>query len=123
MTSGLAGDDPSLGGDPRISQRQGASRDWVGHILGRRLATSPGSSFAYSSTSSQLLSAIVADATGQSTLAFARARLFGPLGIASAKAPRQSLLPTRPRPRLRRMSGRRWPGPPIRRATSSASAG
>jgi CubicO group peptidase (beta-lactamase class C family) len=29
----------------------------------------------------------VADATGQSTLAFARARLFGPLGIASAKAP------------------------------------
>jgi CubicO group peptidase (beta-lactamase class C family) len=87
MTSGLAGDDPSLGGDPRISQRQGASRDWVGHILGRRLVTSPGSGFAYSSATSQLLSAIVADATGQSTLAFARARLFGPLGIASAKAP------------------------------------
>jgi len=38
MTSGLAGDDPSLGGDPRVSQRQGASRDWVRHILGRRLA-------------------------------------------------------------------------------------
>ena len=87
MTSGLAGDDPSLGGDPHISQRQGASRDWVRHILGRRLATSPGSSFAYSSASSQLLSAVVADATGQSTLAFARARLFGPLGIASARAP------------------------------------
>jgi CubicO group peptidase (beta-lactamase class C family) len=87
MTSGLAGDDPSLGGDPRISQRQGASRDWVRHILGRRLATTPGTSFAYSSATSQLLSAIVADATGQSTLAFARARLFGPLGIASAKAP------------------------------------
>ena len=87
MTSGLAGDDPSLGGDPRVSQRQGASRDWVRHILGRRLATSPGSSFAYSSATSQLLSAIVADATGHSTLAFARARLFGPLGIASAKAP------------------------------------
>jgi CubicO group peptidase (beta-lactamase class C family) len=29
----------------------------------------------------------VADASGVSTLAFARARLFGPLGIASAKAP------------------------------------
>jgi CubicO group peptidase (beta-lactamase class C family) len=87
MTSGLAGDDPSLGGDPRISQRQGASRDWVRHILGRRLATNPGASFAYSSATSHLLSAIVADATGQSTLAFARARLFGPLGIASAKAP------------------------------------
>jgi CubicO group peptidase (beta-lactamase class C family) len=87
MTSGLAGDDPSLGGDPRISQRQGASRDWVRHILGRRLATNPGSSFAYSSATSQLLSAIVADATGVSTLAFARARLFGPLGINSANAP------------------------------------
>jgi CubicO group peptidase (beta-lactamase class C family) len=87
MTSGLAGDDPSLGGDPRISQRQGVSRDWVRHILGRRLATSPGSSFAYSSATSQLLSAVVADATGRSTLAFARARLFGLLGIASAKAP------------------------------------
>jgi CubicO group peptidase (beta-lactamase class C family) len=87
MTSGLAGDDPSLGGDPHISQRQGASRDWVRHILGRRLATNPGGSFAYSSATSQLLSVVVADATGQSTLAFARARLFGPLGIASAKAP------------------------------------
>jgi CubicO group peptidase (beta-lactamase class C family) len=87
MTSGLAGDDPSLGGDPHISQRQGASRDWVRHILGRRLATTPGSSFAYSSATSQLLSAVVADATGVSTLAFARARLFGPLGIHSAKAP------------------------------------
>jgi CubicO group peptidase (beta-lactamase class C family) len=87
MTSGLAGDDPGLGGDPHISQRQGASRDWVRHILGRRLATNPGASFAYSSATSQLLSAIVADATGQSTLAFARARLFGPLGINSANAP------------------------------------
>jgi CubicO group peptidase (beta-lactamase class C family) len=87
MTSGLAGDDRSLGGDPRVSERQGASRDWVRHILGRRLATNPGTSFAYSSATSQLLSAIVADATGHSTLAFARARLFRPLGIASAKAP------------------------------------
>jgi CubicO group peptidase (beta-lactamase class C family) len=87
MTSGLAGDDPSLGGDPQISQRQGASRDWVRHILGRRLATTPGSGFAYSSATSQLLSAVVADATGVSTLALARARLFGPLGITSARAP------------------------------------
>jgi CubicO group peptidase (beta-lactamase class C family) len=92
MTSGLAGDDRSLGGDPRISQRQGASRDWVGHILGRRLATNPGASFAYSSATSQLLSAIVADAAGVSTLGFARARLFGPLGIASAKAPQPVLV-------------------------------
>jgi CubicO group peptidase (beta-lactamase class C family) len=63
-----------------------SSRDWVGHILGRRLETSPGSSFAYSSAGSQLLSAIVADATGQSTLAYARAKLFAPLGIATDNA-------------------------------------
>jgi CubicO group peptidase (beta-lactamase class C family) len=87
MTSGLAGDDPSLGGDPRVSERQEVSRDWVGHILGRQLATNPGTSFAYSSATSHLLSAVVADTTGQSTLALARVRLFGPLGIASAKAP------------------------------------
>jgi CubicO group peptidase (beta-lactamase class C family) len=87
MTSGLAGDDPSLGGDPSLMDSLYRSRDWVRHILGRRLATTPGTSFAYSNATSHLLSAIVADATGQSTLALARARLFGPLGIASAKAP------------------------------------
>jgi CubicO group peptidase (beta-lactamase class C family) len=87
MTSGLAGDDPSLGGDLSLMDSLGRSRDWVRQILRRRLATPPGARFAYSNATSHLLSAIVADATGQSTLAFARARLFGPLGIASAKAP------------------------------------
>ena len=53
----------------------------VAHILGRRLEADPGTTWAYSSASSHLLSAIVADATGQSTLAYARANLFGPLGI------------------------------------------
>jgi CubicO group peptidase (beta-lactamase class C family) len=86
MTSGLAGDDSSLGGDDAISDRMLESRDWVRHILSRRLETAPGESWAYSSSTSQLLSAIVADATGQSTLAFARAKLFGPLGIATDNA-------------------------------------
>jgi CubicO group peptidase (beta-lactamase class C family) len=86
MTSGLAGDDSSLGGEDGISDRMAQSRDWVRHILGRRLVTTPGESWAYSSASSHLLSAIVADATGQSTLAFARAELFGPLGIATGDA-------------------------------------
>jgi CubicO group peptidase (beta-lactamase class C family) len=81
MTSGLAGDDMSQGGDPGLMQRLQQSRDWVRHILGRKLATTPGTTFAYSNASSHLLSAIVADATGQSTLAYARARLFSPLGI------------------------------------------
>jgi CubicO group peptidase (beta-lactamase class C family) len=81
MTSGLAGDDPTAGGDLDLLVRLRQSRDWVRHILGRRLATTPGTTFAYSNAGSHLLSAIVADATGQGTLAFARAKLFGPLGI------------------------------------------
>jgi CubicO group peptidase (beta-lactamase class C family) len=86
MTSGLAGDDSSLAGDDRITERMAQSRDWVRHILGRRPETTPGESFAYSGANSHLLSAIVADATGQSTLAYARAKLFGPLGIATDNA-------------------------------------
>jgi CubicO group peptidase (beta-lactamase class C family) len=86
MTGGLPGDDASTGGDQRLSRRLFQSRDWVGHILGRPLAAKPGSRFAYSNASSHLLSAIIADATGQSTLAYARARLFGPLGIHSDDA-------------------------------------
>ena len=91
MTSGLAGDDALVGGADGISDRMPQSRDWVRHILSRRLATAPGERFAYSSAGSDLLSAIVADATGQSTLAFARAELFGPLGIATDNALEQKL--------------------------------
>jgi CubicO group peptidase (beta-lactamase class C family) len=86
MTSGLAGDDSSLGGDDKISDRLFKSRDWIRHILGQRLESNPGERFAYSSATSHLLSAIVADATGQSTLAFAQAELFGPLGVATDDA-------------------------------------
>ena len=52
MSSGLAGDDPSLGGDPGLMDRLHQSRDWVRHILGRNLVTRAGASFAYSSASS-----------------------------------------------------------------------
>jgi CubicO group peptidase (beta-lactamase class C family) len=95
MTSGLAGDDSSLGGDDRIWDRMLKSRDWVRHILGRRPETTPGTEFAYAGANSHLLSAIVADTTGQSVLAYARAKLFGPLGIATDNALEQVL--------------RRWP--------------
>ena len=74
MTSGLAGDDASLAA-------MVTSSDWVQHILGQRLETDPGTRFADSDASSHLLSAIVATVAGQSTLEFARAKLFAPLGI------------------------------------------
>jgi CubicO group peptidase (beta-lactamase class C family) len=86
MTSGLAGDDASLGGDDDIWIKMLKSPDWVRHILSRPLVSTPGTEFAYTDKNSQLLSAIVADATGQSTLAYARAKLFGPLGIVTDNA-------------------------------------
>jgi CubicO group peptidase (beta-lactamase class C family) len=102
MTGGLPGDDQSTGGDVRLSTRLFRSRDWLGHILGRPLATTPGTTFAYSNASSHLLSAIVADTTGQSTLAYARAKLFGPLGINTnnafqPRAERQTATPAQQR--------------------------
>jgi CubicO group peptidase (beta-lactamase class C family) len=81
MTSGLAGDDRGPDSDLDLLVRLLESRDWVRHILERKLVTRPGTTFAYSNASSHLLSAIVADTTGRSTLAFARAKLFAPLGI------------------------------------------
>jgi CubicO group peptidase (beta-lactamase class C family) len=60
--------------------------DWVRYLLRQRPATRPGTRFAYSSAGSHLLSAIVADATGQTTLRYAQDRLFAPLGIASDPA-------------------------------------
>ena len=81
MTSGLACDAPGPDCDGELLPGLLQSRDWVRHILERKLVTKPGTTFAYSNASSHLLSAIVADTTGRSTLAFARAKLFAPLGI------------------------------------------
>jgi CubicO group peptidase (beta-lactamase class C family) len=81
MTSGLACDAPGPDCDGELLPGLLQSQDWVRHILARKLVTKPGSTFAYSNAGSHLLSAIVADTTGQTTLAFARAKLFAPLGI------------------------------------------
>lgn len=81
MTSGLPPDDPSLGGDPGVFQRAEREPDLVRALLGLRLTADPGTRWAYSSASSHLLSVIVADAAGTSTLDYADDRLFGPLGI------------------------------------------
>jgi CubicO group peptidase (beta-lactamase class C family) len=81
MTSGLACDDLGPGCDPDQLFRLFDSRDWVREILARKPVTKPGTTFAYSNAGSHLLSVIVADTTGRSTLAFARAKLFAPLGI------------------------------------------
>ena len=97
MTAGLAGDDPQAGDDQLWTAMLG-SRNWVRHILSQRLVSQPGTEFAYSNASSHLLSAMVADATGQSTLTYARTKLFDPLGIAADKAPELTIRHWAPTP-------------------------
>ena len=85
MTGGLAGDSDA-GGDPRVAEAMWASPDWVRHALGQRMATDPGTRFAYNEASAHLLSAIVATCSGQSTLAYGRVKLFDPMGIRTETA-------------------------------------
>ena len=58
-----------------------ATRDWVGNAIRRPMVADPGGRMLYSTGNYHLLSAILTEATGQSTLAFARSRLGEPLGI------------------------------------------
>jgi CubicO group peptidase (beta-lactamase class C family) len=92
MTSGLPANN-ATGVDDALWN----SPDWVRYILGRRLETDPGTRFAYSDQGAHLLSAMVANASGQSTLAFARTHLFDPLGIRTDRAV-EPMLGARPMP-------------------------
>jgi CubicO group peptidase (beta-lactamase class C family) len=74
MSAGLPPDD--------VFYREVADQpDWVRHIVARGPVTAPGETFEYSSAGSHLLSAILRQATGMSTLEYARQKLFGPLSI------------------------------------------
>jgi CubicO group peptidase (beta-lactamase class C family) len=86
MTSGLAGDDAALGGDPRAAEAMWTSSNWVRHILDQTLVTDPGTTYAYNDATAHLLSAIVANVADQSTLEYAREKLFTPLGIPTEDA-------------------------------------
>jgi len=58
-----------------------ASADWAQFMLDQPMDFDPGTHFLYNSGASHLLSVILSAVTGQSALEFARAHLFGPLGI------------------------------------------
>ena len=79
MTSGLAWDEGL--GTVRPLTELTRNRDWVRFILDRPMANQPGEMFYYNSGNSHLLSALITRLTGQSAEDFAKARLFGPLGI------------------------------------------
>jgi CubicO group peptidase (beta-lactamase class C family) len=57
------------------------SPDWVQHVLDLPMTDDPGETWTYNSGASHLLSAIIQQLSGTTTLAFAENRLFGPLGI------------------------------------------
>lgn len=58
-----------------------SSPNWVRDALARPLVCEPGSCWEYSTGNTHLVSAVLTRATGRSTLAYARAVLFDPLGI------------------------------------------
>jgi CubicO group peptidase (beta-lactamase class C family) len=59
----------------------GTQTSWISRILSMPMAHAPGEVFNYSSADSHLLSAIIAKATGRTTLNFAGEYLLEPLGI------------------------------------------
>jgi CubicO group peptidase (beta-lactamase class C family) len=77
MSSGLNW----LEADETYDKMYSSSRDWVKFVLDLPMAVRPGLMFNYSSGCSHLLSAIIQKTSGMNTYDFARATLFGPLGI------------------------------------------
>jgi CubicO group peptidase (beta-lactamase class C family) len=80
MTSGLEWTEP-LDGRPVSPIEMERSPDWVKFILDRPMSSAPGDAFNYNSGNPHLLSAIITKLTGTSALEYAKAKLFGPLGI------------------------------------------
>ena len=64
------------------------SRNWVAFALARPVVEPPGTGMQYSTGTTHLLSAILTQATGQTTHAFAQAVLAKPLGFTLARWPR-----------------------------------
>jgi CubicO group peptidase (beta-lactamase class C family) len=82
MTSGLDWSEP-LNGRPDSLIEMERSPDWVKFILDRPMSNTPGDIFNYNSGNPHLLSAILTKLTGMSASDYAKARLFGPLGISA----------------------------------------
>jgi CubicO group peptidase (beta-lactamase class C family) len=82
MTSGIAWMELGLEGTPNSTVSEMVySPDWVKFILDRPMRSAPGEDFNYDSGNQHLLSAILTKLTGMSTLEYAKAKLFSPLGI------------------------------------------
>jgi CubicO group peptidase (beta-lactamase class C family) len=82
MTTGLALDETNSGFDPS-SQMVYLHNDMAGFAVNAAVVAPPGSRWAYSSPTTQILARIIRDAVGgpEQTLAFAWRELFNPLGM------------------------------------------
>jgi CubicO group peptidase (beta-lactamase class C family) len=83
MTSGLEWTE-QLGTripDIKTDEQMFSNSNWVKFILDRPMSSAPGDTFNYDSGNPHLLSAILTKLTGHSALDYAKAKLFGPLGI------------------------------------------
>ena len=81
-TSGLSWREPLSDEPPESMLQMERSPDWVGFVLDRPMSQAPAVSFNYDSGTWHLVSAIVAKQSGVDTLAYAKQKLFAPLGIA-----------------------------------------
>lgn len=68
-------------GGQKSFPRMTRTENWIQFVLEQPLSESPGTRMEYNSGVSQLLSAILVQASGMSTARFAEQYLFGPLGI------------------------------------------
>jgi CubicO group peptidase (beta-lactamase class C family) len=80
MTSGIDWREPLIG-RPDSAIEMERSPDWIKFILDRPVSTNPGEIFNYDSGNPHLVSGILTRLTGMSASDYAKARLFGPLGI------------------------------------------
>jgi len=83
MTSGLDWPESSVpyASSRNVMNQMMRSRDWVQFVLDRPMVAEPGTTFNYSSGVSHLLSAIIHETTGMSSISFAQTHLFEPLGF------------------------------------------
>lgn len=82
MTMGLDWNEDLPYSDPRNSEiAMEQSADRYRYVLGRPIVAEPGTAWRYSGGATALLGRLIAQGTGMSLEAFARSRLFAPLGI------------------------------------------
>jgi CubicO group peptidase (beta-lactamase class C family) len=83
MTTGIAWDESSVPyTDPKNNCAVMEGReDWIQYVLDQPMAEEPGRKWLYNSGATQLLSYLIKKATGQEADDYARAHVFGPLGI------------------------------------------